>query len=115
MLGFFEALTHGRLTENVVELGFAGSRGVDSFAREQTRLRLIVGDGLGPVRLLVLLALLGAGLAVWRRRATLYQISLLVSLVVLAVVLTDRGAWSNHLLDLQVLSIVVLGAAWREL
>ena len=115
VLGFFEALTHGRLTENVVELGFAGSRGVDSFAREQTRLRLIVGDGLGPVRLLVLLALLGAGLAVWRRRATLYQISLLVSLVVLAVVLTDRGAWSNHLLDLQVLSIVVLGAAWREL
>jgi hypothetical protein len=83
-------------------------------AARQTRLRLIVGDGLGPVRLLVLLALLAAGVAVWRRRATLYQVSILVSLVVLALVLTDRGAWSNHLLDPQVLTIVVLGAADRH-
>jgi len=115
VLGAFEAITRGRLTDNVVGLAFAGSRGLDSFDREQTRLRLIFGDGLGPVRVLVVLALVVVGAAMWRRRMTLYHVSLVVSLLVLAVVLTDRGAWSNHLLDLQVLSIVVLGAAWGAL
>ena len=115
VLGAFEAISRGRLTQNVVELGFAGSRGFDSLDREQTRLRLIFGDGLGPVRFLVVLAVLVAAAAILRRRTTLYHASLFVSLCVLAVVLTDRGAWSNHLLDLQVLSVVVLGAAWRDL
>lgn len=115
LLAAFEAITRGRLTDNVVELAFAGSRGFDSFDREQNRVRLILGDGLGPVRLLVVLALLVVAAAMWRRRTTLYHVSLVVSLPVLAVVLADHGAWSNHLLDVQVLSVVVLGTAWVAL
>jgi hypothetical protein len=115
LLGAVEVITHGRLTDNVVELALAGSRGFDSFEREQLRIRLIFGDGLGPVRVLVVLALLVVATSVWRRRTTLYEVSLAVSLPVLAVVLTDHGAWSNHLLDLQVLSVVVLGTTWATL
>jgi hypothetical protein len=115
LLGAFEAITHGRLTENVVELALAGSRGFDSFEREQIRVRLIFGDGLGPVRLLVILAVLVVAAAMWRRRTTIYDVSFVVSLPVLAVVLADHGAWSNHLLDVQVLSVIVLGTTWVAL
>jgi hypothetical protein len=115
ILGIFEAITRGRLTDNVVELGFSGARGFESFDWEQARLRLIFGEGLGPVRLLVALALLLVAPAVWRRRLTLFELSLVVSLAVLAVVLADRGTNSNQLLDLQVLSVIVLGAAWTSL
>jgi hypothetical protein len=112
LLGTFEAITRGRLTENVIELGLSTSRGFESLTWEQNRLRVIFGEGLGPLRLLVVLALLVAAMALWRRRPTLYQVSLLASLPVLGVVLADRGTSWNQLLDLQVLSVVVLGAAW---
>jgi len=115
LLGGFEAITRGRLTDNVVELGLSTSRGFESLAWEQSRLRLIFGEGLGPLRLLVVLALVVVVADLWRRRLTLYQVSLLVFLPVLAVVLADRGTSWNQLLDLQVLSIVVLGAAWPQI
>lgn len=112
LLGVFEAITRGRMAENVVELGLSGARGFESFDWEQSRIRLIFGEGLGPVRLVVALALVVTAVGLWRRRLTLYQLSLIVLLPILAVVLADRGTSLNQLLDLQVLSIVVLGAAW---
>ena len=114
LLGAFEAITRGRMTENVVELGLSGSRGFESFTWEQSRVRLIFGEGLGTVRVLVALALVVTAVALWRRRLTLYQLSLLVLLPILAAVLADRGTSLNQLLDLQVLSVVVLGAAWSS-
>lgn len=112
LLGLFEAITRGRLSENVLGLGLSGSRGFESLAWEQSRLRLIFGEGLGFARLLVVLALVVVAVAAWRRRLTLYQLALVVSLPILAVVLADRGTSYNQLLDLQVLSVVVLGGAW---
>ena len=113
-LGAFQAVTDGRLSENVVELGLAGSRGFESLAWEESRIRLILGEGLGPVRLLVALALVVVVGAAWRRRLTVYELAFGVALAVLVVVLADRGTSSNQLLDLQVLTVVVLGGAWAR-
>lgn len=113
-LGAFEAVTRGRLTENVVELGLAGSRGFESLGWEESRIRLILGEGLGPARLLVILALVVVVAAAWRRRLTLYELAFAVSLPILAVVLADRGTSANQLLDLQVLTVAVLGGAWAR-
>lgn len=115
LLGTLEAITRGRMTENVLGLGLSGSRGLESFDFEQSRLRLIFGEGLGAARLLIGLALVVVAVAMWRRRLTLYQLALVASLPILAVVLADRGTSYNQLLDLQVLSIVVLGASWPTL
>lgn len=115
LLASFEAISSGRMTENVVTLGRAGSRGLESFDWEQNRIRFILADGLGPVRLVLVVALIVVLAAAWRRRVTLYALALACSLAILAVVLADRGAFSNQLLDVQVLSIVVVGAAWEDL
>ncbi len=115
LLASFEAISSGRMTENVVKLGRAGSRGLESFDWEQNRIRFILADGLGPARLILVVALIVVLAAAWRRRVTLYALALACSLLILAVVLADRGAFSNQLLDVQVLSIVVIGAAWGDL
>ena len=47
-----------------------------------------------------------------RRRLTLYQLSLAVCFVVLVVVLADRGTDWNHLLDLEVATVLVVGELW---
>lgn len=115
LLAAFEVLSRGRLGDNVVGLGSAGSRGFESLAWELDRLRFVLADGLGPARLLVAAALVVVGVAVWRRRPTLYDLALAWSAAVLAVVLADRGAFTNQLLDVQVLAIVVVGAAAARL
>lgn len=114
LFGTFEAVTRGRLGDNIVHFGLSTSRS-ESLAREVSRIRLIFGEGLGPLRLLLVLALVVVAGNLWRRRLTVYHVSLLVSLPVLAVVLADPGTSWNQLLDLQVLSVVVVGGAWPRL
>ena len=115
LLALFEVVSDGRLTDNVLELGVSTSRGFESIAWELSRVRVIFGEGLGPLRLLVALAVVVAAIEIWRRRATLYHVCMIFALAVLAVVLADRGTSWNQLLDLQVLSVIVLGAAWATM
>jgi hypothetical protein len=46
------------------------------------------------------------------RRPTLYQLSLVAAAVILVVVMTDPGSDFNHLVDVQVLTVVVVAELW---
>jgi hypothetical protein len=108
-VGVFEAASDGRMTENVLGLGHAGvDLGID-------RLRLIAREGLGALVALPLLALVGTIVAVRRRDVTIYHLAFVVAAVVTSVVVADPGAFVNHLLDVQVLSVLVTGDLWRRL
>lgn len=113
LVGFFEAISHGRLSDNF-SLMFAGSRGSHSLAWLFHRYTYLLA-GLGPVRLLLAIAVAATAVAAWRRRLTVYQIALFAALVVLVPVAKDVGAVVNHALDTHVLVLFVIGGFWPEL
>ena len=112
--GVFEAVSDGRMAENVFGLAVTGADRIGSLHDELTRLRLIAKEGLGWLGLLCVFATFGTLRAARRRQLTLYQVSFVCALPVTGVVLLDPGAFINHLLDLQVLSVVVVGEVWSR-
>jgi hypothetical protein len=109
LVAVFELASDGRMTENVLGLGAAGA------GYDVDRLRLMVRLGYGALAVLPVLALLGWVLALRRRQVTIYHLALAVAAIVTAVVLADPGAFVNHLIDVQVLSLLVVGDLWRRL
>jgi hypothetical protein len=59
-------------------------------------------------------AVVAIGVSLWHREISLFQLSLVFSLLVLVVVLRDVGADYNHLLDLAVLTALVVGELWAR-
>ncbi|MGH3110675.1 MAG: hypothetical protein ACRDQT_07140 [Gaiellaceae bacterium] len=113
-LGAFQAASGGRMTENVLGLSVATAGRLGSLPDEVARLRLIGREGLGPLAVLIVLAILGTLLAAKRRQLTPYHLAFACASLVTAIVLVDPGAFVNHLIDVQVLSVIVVGELWRR-
>jgi hypothetical protein len=115
-LAAFLVASDGRIVDNVVGLSLQTTGRVGSLHEQVSRVRLIAREGFGVLgALLLLLAAAGTVLAARRRRLDLYHLAFLASLVVSAVVLVDPGAFVNHLVDAQVLAVLVVGRSWQEL
>jgi hypothetical protein len=113
-LGAFQAVSGGRMADSIIGLSAATAGRLGSLHDQVARLRLIATEGLGALAVLPAIAILGGLLAARRRQLTLYHVAFACSLVATAVVLVDPGAYINHLLDVQVLSLIVVGELWRR-
>ncbi len=113
LLVLFEAVSSGRLHENLRSFAFAGSGGetVERGARRLFELAVRDQRSLWPI--LVLAAV--AAVLVLLRRPGIYELAFLAAGCILLVVLRDIGAYENHLLDVSVLAALVVGGAWSAL
>jgi hypothetical protein len=108
----FEILSGGRMTENVLGLSVSSADRVGSLHDQVARIRLAGREGLGWLSVLVAFGGVLTALAVRRRALSLFDIAFVLALLVTAVVLLDPGAFLNHLIDVQVLSLLVIGEWW---
>jgi hypothetical protein len=104
----FDLATDGRFVSNVVGLAFSGVSSIGFVVRPVTFFPMLLihapaGSALLP------LAAVETFLAIRRGTLTLYHLSLICALGVLAVVLTDAGVDFNHLIDVIVLEAIVVG------
>jgi hypothetical protein len=115
IVGFFELLSGGRLSENILAFAFSQPKdpGSTPLSGASTLVHLAFLDR-DAIWLLFPFALLAGVLCLRRRSLTLVQIALAVDLAVLAVVLRDVGADYNHLIDLCVLTALVVGELWAR-
>lgn len=75
---------------------------------------LVSGTGLVRNDVLPVILQLGAiALVARRQQLTLYHVAFACASMVTAIVLVDPGAFTNHLIDVQVLSLMVIGELWR--
>jgi hypothetical protein len=99
--------------ENVVGLSTSGFIGVGGLLfHAPLRLGHLVVLHAPAFWVLLIVAFLASCLGLSRRRLTLYQLSLTACVVVLVVILADRGTDWNHLLDLEVATVLVVGELW---
>lgn len=106
----FELASRGRMFDNVIDLSTSGFIGVDGvFLHAPLRLGKLVMLHAPAAWALFWIAAAAFFLGIVRRRLTLYQWSLAACFVVLVVVLADHGTDWNHLLDLEVVTVLVVG------
>jgi len=111
-LGLFLWISGGRLWSNVASLSVSGVSGLGALSRPATLPALLV-QRMNALFILIVVAVV-AWFAAWvGNRLTIYEVSLAWAVAVLLVVLTDIGAEYNHLIDLIVLAVVVVGRFWR--
>jgi hypothetical protein len=111
LLGLFELLSHGRMAIDILELGGAGE--LSSFSPTAYADKVVRAfEETGGTWMLLPFALAGIGVAVARRRLTLYHVAALVAAPIVLVVMTDIGAYRNHLLDLQLLTGALVADLW---
>jgi hypothetical protein len=104
----------GRMLDNFTVFSAAGIRRT-GFLRGPFVFVYHLVHGGRAVGLLVPLVVIEVLLAVRARRLTIYHLALLACVPVLLVIFTDVGADYNHVLDLVVLAIPVLGCLWTSL
>jgi hypothetical protein len=108
-----EAFSHGRFSDNLLGLSGSSFLGIGSVFLDSPGKLLTLAQGHASSLVVlfpfVLASLLLAGL---ERRITLYHLSFVFALAILCVVLADPGAFYNHLLDLSVLSVILVGDLW---
>jgi Glycosyltransferase family 87 len=110
-----EAVSHGRFADNVFGLSGSSFEGVGSVFVDSPGKLLGLAQAHGSsVVIVVPLALAGFVLAVLERRPTLYHLSFVFALAILLVVLADPGAFYNHLLDVSVLAVILVGDLWKR-
>jgi len=114
VFGVFETLSAGRLSDNLVGLTLTAPDRLGSLDAQVARLRAIATEGLGLLTLVVILAAVATVLAAVRRRTTLAELSFAAACLVTFLVILDPGAFVNHVLDVQVLALPVVGRLWRE-
>jgi hypothetical protein len=109
LFGLFEAVSDGRMGDNLRALAFAGTRlpAIDTV----TKFISMAEQSANALWVLVPFALAALAFGVARRRLSVYQVSLLVSFVILVLVLQDIGADENHLIDVEVLTAIVCAEA----
>jgi hypothetical protein len=115
LLGTFALLqivTDGRLLANLAELTFAGVGGVSDVLRSPLRLLELVMDGAPVLLVLAPFALFAEPIVAGRSGLSIFYVALLTALVILLVILSDRGTLHNHLLDISVLTFIVVGRVW---
>jgi hypothetical protein len=112
LLGIFEVASSGRMTDNVLSFALTGERGGITFLGFATKVVAAAQESSTAMWILLPIAVagvVGAGL----RRVTVYHVAFVVAAVVVIVVLTDVGAYTNHFLDVQILTGAVVAGVWR--
>jgi len=110
-----EVLSHGRFSENVLGLSDASFEGIGSVFVDSPGKLLGLAQAYGSsIVIVVPLVLAGLVLAAVERRPNLYHLSFVFALVILLVVLADPGAFYNHLLDVSVLVVILVGDLWQR-
>ena len=104
----FELASDGRMLRSLESFGFAGGSSGTAFSGVSTFFQLLTSRA-EAIWLLFPLALVACALGLARRRPTLLQLAFLVEIPILFVVLRDIGADYNHLIDLAVLTVLVVG------
>ncbi len=109
----FDLLSRGRMYDNLVEFSSSGFTGVQQVLfHSPLRLGKLFLDHAPAFSVLVGIALVAIFLGLRQHRVTLYQLALLASGAVLVVILADYGTDWNHLLDMQVATVLVVGELW---
>ena len=104
----FDAVSDGRMTDNVYTLAFAGTSG--NLLVESSRHFF---EGLRKVFLLPL-ALVFVVLGVAGRKLTLFHVAFIFALVGLIVISSDAGTWRNQVIDVAVLASVLVADLWSR-
>jgi hypothetical protein len=107
----FNAVSSGRFFDNVFGFSLAGVGGLSAAIDAPSHLVRILFFNTPVLWALVPLALFAVGISFVRRDVTIYNIALVCHVPLLLVVFSDIGADTNHLIDLQVLSVLAIGHA----
>ena len=114
-LGASQVVSHGRFSDNLLGLGGSSFTGVGSvFLDSPGKLLALAHANASSIVILIPFVVASFVLAGLERQFTLYHLSFVFALVILCVVLADPGAFYNHLLDLSVLSVILVGDLWRR-
>lgn len=108
LLGLFSALSGGRMLSNVLGLAGAGLA-EGGLLRAPYRLVLLAIDHATPIWFLMPAAAVAGWYAFRGRRDEEWLLALLAASAILVVVLADVGADWNHLIDIAVLVLIVVG------
>ena len=114
-LGLLHVVSGGRMLENFVAVSTAGVGGIGAFLKSPFRLLLTMSKGGTLFQFLVPFVLIECGLAIRQRRCTLWHYSFACCVPVLLLIYADMGTTSNHVVDLIVLSVLLLGSLWSYL
>ena len=110
VLGLVEALTRGRFSDNVLGLSAASAYGPGEALRiVPTKLFTLLDIGADSLSLLLPLALVGLALAARGRTLSAYHLAFVAAALIALALLADPGTTYNHLLDLGVLTVVLVG------
>ena len=115
LLGAFELWSGGRMSQTLLAVGGSGNSEASSPLAGLPRLFDFLVRTAGPAWLLLPFALLALLLALGERRLSIWQLAFLIELPLLALVLADPGSDFNHLVDLVVLTVLVIGEFWARL
>jgi hypothetical protein len=107
-----QVVTDGRLLANLAELTFAGVGSVSDVLRSPLRLLELVVDGAPLLLVLAPFALFGEPIIAGRAGLSIFYVAFLAAILSLLVILSDRGTFHNHLLDITVLTVIVVGRVW---
>jgi len=103
----------GEMLTNLREVAFAGTGGPFGLLRSPLHLLGLAADSAPLLLVLAPFALVGGATVRGSGRISIWYVSLLSALAVLLVVMADRGALHNHIIDLVVLTVLVVGEVWH--
>src|SRR5262245_8330542 len=111
LIGIVGVASGGRFFENVFGLSVAGVDGVRVALHAPTHLINIMFGNTPALWALVPVAVLGLAINLGRGETSIYDVSLICHIPLLLLIFADIGADANHLLDLAVLGVLVIGHA----
>jgi hypothetical protein len=105
-----DVASDGRMLDNITALAFSHRLGVHQLLVDAPRyFTTLMAERAAPAWLLAPVALAGTILAAARGRLTVYHVSLAVAVPLTILILTDEGAYWNHLIDVVFLIVLVSG------
>jgi hypothetical protein len=114
-LGLLHLASEGRMLANFTALSAAGLGGPLAFLKAPLILFLQASQDAALQGFLIPAAVIGCLSAARAWRFTVYHGSFLFGLLILFVIYADKGTDYNHLLDLVVLAVPVVGQLWVDL
>jgi hypothetical protein len=115
LIGAVGVVSAGRFFENVFGLSLGGIDGIRAALHSPTLLIRTLYGNTPALWALVPLVVLGLAINLALGEASIYDISLIWHIPLLLLIFADIGAGDNHLLDLAVLSVLVIGHASSSL
>jgi hypothetical protein len=113
-LAVLHVVTKGRMAASFTELTFAGLEGHNTLAKATLGFLGLFQQFASVTWALFAFALLAMAVGIMRKQVSIYHLSLVTAVIVVAVEMADYGTYQNHLLDLVVLTVVVIGGLWGQ-